>query len=188
MKFFENPSVSAFFGAFFAFLLVLLIDRIRLHKKIKIIPQLVKINIEIANDKIETVSKKLNSLTKDKLLIPSSMMKFAISEIKQIELEVLDRLKPIQKITLDAICHFLNDVDSILDDSDKSIDEYRRVYTTTGIENPLLNEILLKITNNYTDSISMMKRAVFMSDLYLEKRYDDILNTNYEKYDSKVIN
>lgn len=88
MKFFENPSVSAFIGAFSAFMLVLLIDWIRQFKKVGHIPKLVKMNKDIANDKIGVVSQRLNSLTKNKLLVPSSIMNFPTSEIKQIESQV----------------------------------------------------------------------------------------------------
>jgi len=187
MKFFENPSVSAFIGALSAFLLVLLIDWIRKLKRVRIIPQLVKMNIDIVSQKIDAVKNCQNTISKRREFLPTPLMKFSTKDIKKIESEVLDQLKPELKLSLDSICYFLDEIDSMLDDAVKKIYEHQRIKAEKGDKYPLLRELEKQVTNDYNDSISNMKRVIDMSNLFLEKKYDEILNKKYKKEDFNLM-
>lgn len=183
MNFFENPSAAAFIGALSAFLLVLLIDWIRKLKRVQIIPQLVKINITTAYQKIDAVKNCQNTILKRREFLPTPLMKFSTKDIKKIESEVFDQLKPELIISLDSICYFFNEIDSMLDDAVKKIYEHQRIKAEQGEKHPMLPELEKQVQNDYKDSISNMRRVIDMSELFLSKKYGEILSKKYKKED-----
>lgn len=183
INFFNNSSVGAFIGAFSAFLLVMLIDWIRRMQKKKLIARLIEINKDRAQYKIESVNMNQHQMTQNMELDPSPIMHFSIKDIRDIESQVLNQLKVPEKQALDSICYTMSKIDIILDGIIRKIEQTNEIKITKSEQDPLRIDLLTRINYDYNDARVNMKRLIDMSNMYIEGKYQEILDKKYKRED-----
>lgn len=175
MDFFNNPSTAAFVGAFFAFLLVILTDWRRRLRKVHSIYKLIKMNLDVSQRKMEAVKNCQDHIKKNKFL-PTPIMKYPVKDIKNIEMQVLNQLKQDEKFALDTICFHYEEIDKILEGAVNKIEEHQRIKVEQGETPPMINELRKQIATAYDESIKNIQIVNNMSELFIKKRYKQIIN------------
>ncbi|MEK6776515.1 MAG: hypothetical protein AABY87_06500 [bacterium] len=179
---FNNASVSAFFGAFFAFLLVALTDWRRNRRKRKLIVRQLSANNELAAKKQETVKKNLSLLKDHNKATTAPIMRFPVEDIRKLETEVLDLLTVDQKMALDSIIYTYEATDGLLLEI---TDKLHRIEDIQDSGEPILpsNEMVKKLPADYEDAYVNLGRAIDMASLYIKGRYREVLNKKYNRDD-----
>ena len=111
--FFNNASVSAFVGAFAAFLLVALTDIRRAHRKKRTMKDLICDLGDLAQKKIETCRTNLAMIQEDNKFTTAPVMQFPTAPIKHIQLDVLYLLNANEKAGLDGILYWADAIDGL---------------------------------------------------------------------------
>ena len=112
--FFANESVSAFFGAFFAFVLVIITDRCRLYRKRTVLRNVISDNGDHARFKLNSVQRNLELVRAGKIT-PAPIMDFPVLAIQQLQLDVLDILDANQNKAISALLFWMTAIDRQLD-------------------------------------------------------------------------
>lgn len=109
--FFANASVSAFIGAFSAFVLVVITDRRRLYRKRSILRNVVSDNGDLARFKLDFVQRNLEFAAKDQIT-DAPIMAFATSAIQSMQFEVIDVLDANQNQGVSALLYWMSAIDA----------------------------------------------------------------------------
>jgi hypothetical protein len=117
--FFSNSSVSAFLGAFFAFALVIIIDRRRLYRKRTVLRNVISDNGDHARFKLDSVQRNL-ALVNAGQITPAPIMDFPVLAIQQLQLEVTDILSANHNQAISALLYWMTEIDRQLN---KAVDK-----------------------------------------------------------------
>ena len=173
--FLKNPSVAAFIGAFSAFILIIVTDWKRRSRKVNSIYNLIEMNINVSQKKMEAVINCQNHIKKN-MFLPTPIMKYPVKDIKNIEMQVLNQLKQDEKFALDSICFYYESIDNILDGAVNKIEEHQRIKVEQGETPPMINELRKQIATAYDESIKNIQIVNNMSELFIKKKYKQIIN------------
>jgi len=173
INFLDNSSISAFIGALCAFFLVVLNDRRRDNKKLKIIRNEIKITSDHAKNKVETVKMNRSAIQDHNQLIIAPILKFNPSIIRQLSVQILDKFTQEQRQALDAICYTMESIDGLLDSALKRAEHISKI---EGVErNQLCDQLII----DYNDAIVNLNRLIEMSNDFSSKHYKDIITKQY---------
>jgi len=167
--------VGALVGAFAAYLLVVLTDWRRNRRKKKTLVRLIEINQRMAKSKEDAVTATRNALTDSNKMVTSPIIRFSVEDIKRIEADVLDMLGEEEKLTLTALCYLMQETDGVLNDAYARIQkiiELRLEGEEIDGSHPLRAQILI----DYGDALANLKRFRIMADLFIDKKYAEILS------------
>lgn len=114
---FNNASVGAFIGAFFAFLLVAATDLRRRYRYKKLLKFLVSSNLDLAHKKIESVRMNIDLIKEDNKVMGAPFMHFPTQSIKDYQFQVLDLLNANDKQGLDTLIYWMEAIDTLLDEA-----------------------------------------------------------------------
>jgi len=113
-RFFNNQSVGAFFGAFAAFVLVMLNDWRRDLRKVRNLRAEVEMNLADAQAKLETVRSNRSLMREHNQVVPAPILNFNTTLIRSMTADVLSRLSMDQRRALEAVCYFMEATDELL--------------------------------------------------------------------------
>jgi hypothetical protein len=163
-EFFNNASVGAFLGAFFAFSLIIITDRRRLYRKKGVLKNVISDNGDSALFKLDSVQRNIEIINYGRIT-PAPIMAFPVGTILQLQLEVIDILDANQNQAISALLHWMTAIDEQLsnavvkaemiisierrnpDDQEKQhlYDEYRGILE----ESEKNLNFLIKLTQHY---------------------------------------
>jgi hypothetical protein len=192
-QFFNNASVGSFFGAFFAFILVVITDRRRNNIKKKQVIKLIQLNVIIINDKIKRINQHKDNIDKKGHLYPGEMLHFQTEEIRALSLQVIDLFKPNEKLALDSICHHMKSVDDLLDEVNNLVNQFIKLGTEIKKENingktkesleklakinVEIEDIIKTIKTRYEESLINLVNLIKTTEYYIKGEFNKILNT-----------
>ena len=107
---FANASVSAFLGAFSAFVLVIITDRRRLYRKRSVLRNVISDNGDHAKFKVDSVERNLGFVKSGKI-IPAPIMEFPVDTIRALQFEVIDILDANQNQAVSALIYWMTATD-----------------------------------------------------------------------------
>ena len=113
-EFFTNASVSAFVGAFSAFVLVVITDRRRLYRKRTLLRNVVSDNGDHARFKLDAVQRNLE-LVGNGRVSDAPIMKFPVHAIQQLQIEVIDILNANENQSISALLYWMTAIDDQLE-------------------------------------------------------------------------
>lgn len=186
----SNPSVSAFIGAFSAFLFLILLDILRNVWRIKVLRNLLSISDTLARNKYITVEQNLKRIEDKGELLPGSIMEFQIDGIRQ-ELSIVQGiLGSKKKMVIDGMIHRMIGIDNILNENNSKILEYRDMPSATKMINYETGEkkgdaLVLLIIKNFKEALINLEILQKMYSKYIAKKYDDVLTEGFQ--DIKVL-
>ena len=105
-EFFTNASVSAFIGAFSAFVLVIITDRRRLYRKRSVLRNVISDNGDHARFKLDSVQRNMEFVQNGRI-ISAPIMKFPTETIRTLQLEVIDILNANQNQAISALLYWM---------------------------------------------------------------------------------
>lgn len=175
-KLFNNQSVSAFLGAFAAFVLVVLNDRRRERRKVRNVRAEIEVNLSNAQAKLETVRRNRTFMREHNRVTPAPILRFNVQLIRQLAAEVLDRLTIDQRRALDALCYTMEATDNLLDEAFQhaksisgAVDQAERIATAE------------RLLVDLADAIVNLKRLIEMCGNYIAARYSVIVTKQYDR-------
>lgn len=145
MEIFSNPTVSAFFGALFAFLLVAATDWRRRRRTKRLLTYLVSDNIDHARAKIEAVRTDIALIKEDNKITGAQCIRFPTESIKQCQHDVLDMLNANEKQALDALVFWMEAIDELISNAitiANKVVSLIRLDASNAEKMPLLEEYL----------------------------------------------
>ncbi len=175
-RFFNNQSVSAFLGAFAAFVLVVLNDRRRDRKKVRNLRAEVEMNLAHAKGKLETVRGNRALMREHNRVMPAPILKFNVALIRQLATEVLDRLSLNQRRAIEALCYTMEATDGLLEEAYASA---KRLSGVLGQADRMATAERLLV--DFGDAIVNLKRLIEMCDHYVNERYKVIVTKQYDR-------
>lgn len=186
--FFGHPAVTAFLGAFFALLLVMVIDRIRRLKKRTLLRRLVIINRRLVERKVEAIEM-IQKVYKEKhRVIPATLMPFAIKEIVSLQTDVVDLLSDNEKVAIDTICYFMEAIDKEVQGNVELINRLIEIQPKLENEQELEPEAInlyQRVGYGYVDILVNLGRLAEMIDMFEAGDYEGILNKKYRTGDGE---
>ncbi|MBN1328491.1 MAG: hypothetical protein JXA54_03355 [Candidatus Heimdallarchaeota archaeon] len=175
---FNNASVSAFFGAFFAFILVYLNDKRRLIRKKKLLYRQIDVNKQQADLKRKTIRQNRNDLSVNNIIQPAPIFNFQVTLLKAFEMETLDLFKDNELIAFEGICFYLEATDGILNE----VYEYSvkiKELVNQGLSLESDSDEMIKHKNNllrlFNEAEANLVIIDKMCNSFLKKNYDEIL-------------
>lgn len=148
MEFFSNPTVSAFFGALFAFLLVTATDWRRRRRTKRLLTYLVSDNIDHARAKIESVRTNLALIKEDNKITGAPFIHFPTESIKQYQHDILDILNANEKQALDALVFWMEAIDELISSATEKANQIKSL-----IRHDASNEEKALLVNEFIDSL-----------------------------------
>jgi hypothetical protein len=175
-RFFNNQSVGAFFGAFAAFLLVVLNDWRRDRKKVRNLRAEVEMNLGHAKGKLEAVRRNRSLMREHNRVMPAPIIKFNTVLIRQLTAQILDLLTLDQRRAVEALCYTMEATDGLLEEA------YGRAKQLSGVLTPadriyIADQLLI----DYADALVNLKRLIEMCDKYLGGYYGNILTKQFDR-------
>ena len=177
LDFLNNASIGAFIGALSAFSLVVLNDWRRDFRKLKLIKNEIEVTSTHASNKVEVVQKKLEKIVNQEKIDISNILKFSPNIIRQLTVQVLDKLSQEQRQSIDAICYLMESTDDLIGSTIITTEKFYKM-TDDEIEN-----LKFELNSDYEDIIVNLKRLVEMCDNYCSKKYRIIITKNYKRED-----
>ena len=147
-EFLNNNSLAAFFGAFSAFMLVILNDRRRDRRTVKTINNEIEMNREHAKGKRETLKSNRAALKEHNKVVPAPIMRFSADLVRQLAPGVLHLFSPDQRRAIDALCYTMEAIDDLLSETIKIAEKFRGEFR--DIERPAATD---KLLSYYDDGI-----------------------------------
>ena len=117
MDIFNNPSVAAFIGALFAFLLVSATDLRRRYRIRNLLSYLISDNLDHARSKLEAIRTNIALIKEDNKITGAPFMRFPTQSIKDYQFQVLDILDANQKQGLDALIYWMEAIDDLISEA-----------------------------------------------------------------------
>jgi hypothetical protein len=175
IEFFNNASVSAFFGAFAAFLLVVVNDWWRERRKVKMLRAEIQLNRSIAIDKTET-ARKMRSLIRDHNEITSApVLRFNTQFTRQLAAETLHHLTLDQRRSIEALCYTMEAIDDLIADTQEIAKRF-----CGPLEHEDRMQLAQTAITNWGDVIANLKRFADMSQLHLTGKYLELTQKTYD--------
>lgn len=153
MDIFSNPTVSAFFGALFAFLLVAATDWRRRRRTKSLLTYLVSDNIDLARSKLEAAKTNIALLQEDGEITAAPFMRFSTQSIKEYQHEILGMLNANEKQGLEVLIFRMEAIDGL---TDKATTKAKEIIDCKG-RNGIDEEISL-LCDEYRDSLEMLEK------------------------------
>jgi hypothetical protein len=125
MEMLSNPTVSAFFGALFAFLLVAATDWRRRRRTKRLLTYLVSDNIDHARHNIESVKTNIALLKKDNKITGAPFIRFPTESIKQYQHDILDMFNANEKQALDALVFWMEAIEDLISNATEKANEIK---------------------------------------------------------------
>jgi hypothetical protein len=174
----NNASVSAFIGAFVAFILVILTDARRRRRKLHQLRILIADCREHAVRKLETVKTNLEMLRENRF-VPAPIMRFPVDSIRQLRPEVIDLIKSDENRSIDALFYWMEAIDGILDEAYEESRELVRVVEANGPnqERTRRGEKMLRL---YSEAEKNLGYLTLMFESFASRKYDAILHLRHE--------
>lgn len=170
--FFNNQSVGAFIGAFFAFLLVWATDKRRTTKRISGIQSEFKMNLSMAKKKLVMIQEAISLIENENKFRAAPIVKFNTDYIKKLALDHLDDLGQDQRQAIEAGCYLMNAVDGVLDNC------YVLSRNLTGVlsqADRLMNKQAILI--EYKVAEDNINGVIEICGLYINKKYNQIVSS-----------
>jgi hypothetical protein len=174
----NNASVSAFLGAFVAFILVILTDARRRRRKLRQLRILINDNGEHASRKLQTVQTNLAMLRENRF-VRAPVMKFPVDSLRQLRPEVIDLIKSEENRSIDALLYWMEATDGLLDEAYQESRELTRLAEAGGPndERARRGERMLRL---YTEAEKNLGHLSGMFKGFASRRFDTILNLRHE--------
>lgn len=144
-----NASVSAFVGAFAAFVLVVANDWRRRRRKKKLLTFLVDDARTLARDKRQSVESRIE-LTQENKFSDAPMMKFQSAALSNHHHEVMDMLDANENQGLSAIIYWMESIDGLIEEARRSARLLRHLEETGAPDKQKMAEIA-RILSYYMD-------------------------------------
>ncbi len=177
-EFLNNQSVGAAVGAFAAFLLVALTDWRRERRKVKTLRAEVEANRADAVAKLETARRMRALLREHNKVEPAPVLRFNTALSRQLAAEVRHRLSGDQRRATEGLCYTMEAIDELLNEA-RSVAQ--RFTGPMGHAERLSAASYLEVT--WADIVTNLKRLIEMSDLYLSRRFKELVNKQYNAAD-----
>ena len=175
-NFFNNQSVGAFIGAFSAFALVVLNDRLRDARKVKNISSEIEMNLAHAKGKLDSVRSNRTLMKEQNRVMAAPILKFNIMLIRQLAAEVLSQLSLDQRRAIEALCYRMEATAEILDEA---------YLLTKKFSEPLGKSDHIntskRLLANYSDAIVNLKLLAEMCENYVTGNYAVIVTKQYTR-------
>ncbi len=167
---FNNPSISALFGAFAAFILVFITDHIREVRKKNSLLRLIYSSLDLIDKKIETSRSNIEQAQRGSVS-PAPIMKFPAEQIERKSFEVIEKLN-IQEIhSVNIICYWMTSIDWIFDRIHKSIvPKLKENHGNVDVEKKLIEEIITE----FEDAVINLETLRKMTNLFKQRDYEEI--------------
>ncbi|MDD3937047.1 hypothetical protein [Rhodoferax sp.] len=111
---FNNATVAAFFGAFFAFLLVVATDLRRRYLVRTLLTRNIASAKDLAEAKLQTVVTNIALVREDNRITAAPIMEFPLRAIEEQKLQVLDLLTSSQSQALEALLYWMRAIDDLI--------------------------------------------------------------------------
>ncbi|WP_415905396.1 hypothetical protein ACMXYW_04665 [Neptuniibacter sp. QD48_55] len=135
---FDNASVSAFIGAFSAFLLVVITDRRRLYRRRSILKNVISDNGELARFKLDSVERNLKLVAQGQIS-DAPIMAFPTSAVQGLQFEVVDVLDANQNQGVSVLLYWMSSIDAQI----KTAEEKAAKVKTLQLREPESKEKLI---------------------------------------------
>lgn len=172
----ENPSVSAFVGAFSAFMLVVLANRIRQGSDKNLLNCLISDTADLARKKIESVQLNLKDLDENGRVSKAGFMPFKTNHIEHILLKVLIRLSANEKQAADAIIYWSQAIDNQLDELSATAWQAILQFKETG-KSPEVEAILKEYREEASLSIRNMEIIIEYCESYVSGKPHEVVES-----------
>ncbi|QYJ95038.1 hypothetical protein [Shewanella spartinae] len=172
----KNPSVSAFVGAFSAFMLVVVADWFRRGNDKNLLSCLISDTADHARKKIESVQINLNDLNNNGRLSKAAFMPFKTSHIDHVLLKVLTRLSANEKQAADAIVYWAEATDNQLDELAETAWSAIQQLKETG-KGPEVEAILSEYRSEAKLAIRNMEIIIQYCESYVSGRPHEVVES-----------
>ena len=174
----NNASVSAFIGAFVAFILVIFTDARRRRRKLSQLRILVGDNREHALRKLETVKTNADMLRENRF-VPAPIMRFPVDSIRQLRPEVIDLIKSDENRSIDALLYWMEAIDGLLDEAYAESRELIRLVQSNGSnqERVRRGEKMLQL---YSEAEKNLGYLAAMLGHFCSRKFTAILDMRHE--------
>ncbi|SRR5258706_10521269 len=172
----DNKSAAAFLGALFGFLLVIVNDWRRERRKVGHIRTEIELNQVVARNKLETVRGN-RAMIRDNRITAAPILKFSSGLIRQMAAEVLSRLTPDQRRSLEALCYRMEAIDELL--ADAYIDA-KKFEPPSELSEEQRQAFGKRLIDKFGDAIVNLKILDGMAAHYLNGHYTEIVATRYD--------
>ena len=110
----NNASVAAFFGAFFAFLLVVISNWLRRRHLKSILTALISDNLDHTRHKRDSVRSNIEFVKEEGRITDAPHMRFPVGHIRDHQIQVLDLLSAAQNQSLHTLLFWMESIDDLL--------------------------------------------------------------------------
>lgn len=173
--FFNNQSISAFLGAFSAFILVAANDWRRERRKIKTLRAEIEVNLADAKAKLETARRMRALMREQNSVMPAPVLRFNTKFTRQLASEILHHLSINQRRAVEGLCYTMESIDELVSESVESA----KLFTGPMGQAERLS-IAEHLLVNWSDIIANLKRLIEMCEHYLAGRYEQLVNKQYD--------
>ncbi len=182
--FFSNASVAAFWGAFFAFLLVVINDwRRRLGKK-RTLRDLIIDSQSLAKDLIHTHEQKKEATNQGKFY-GGPTMTFQVDDIQGVKGSILGMIPPIELRAVNAICYLMSAINYLINKSNAYVERIQEDSPVLDKETreSLIIDMSRLIVVYYKDILDNLRRLIDVLELYNSGEFHQILDKGYRRAD-----
>ncbi len=169
-------SIAASFGAFVAFILVILNDWRRERKKVRHIRAEIEMNLSLARGKLETVCSNRDLMRESNRVIAVPIIKFNTILIRQLCADVLDHLSLDQRRSIEAICYGLEATDGILEEIRKRAELFSGAMGHAD-RHFTADRLLVDLA----DALVNLKRLIEQCENYHKGKYTIIVTKEYHR-------
>ncbi len=170
----DNGSVSAFLGAFFAFLLVVATDRRRAKRKVRAIAAEIELNIALSSVKIDALRGMRADLKGRSAVHGLPLLRFNTAQIRQLTSDVVDELTSEQRQCIEALCYMMEETDNLISSAQSLAG-----LLTSAQPQEFIELSVPRLETLYQASIANLKRFNDMGALYVGKKYRELISRKY---------
>jgi hypothetical protein len=184
LKYLNNATISAFFGALSAYFLVQFTDVRRIKRKQRLIYQQMSGNGDLALDKIQMIKKNL-TMADDGKIDAAPIMKFSTEDILLLKRDALDKMSTEEKRALDALCYTMEATDQLLIEAEDKAEEIE-VRLKKSAQNKDYKDMTVavrEIRTHWNDALRNLRRFRKMNNWFLNKEYKELLNARFKPED-----
>ena len=175
IDFLNSSSVSAFLGAFAAFLLVVVNDWWRERRKVKTLRAEIEVNRSIALDKLDTARRMRSRIREHNEITPAPVLRFNTQFTRQLAAETLHLLSLDQRRAVEGLCYTMEAIDDLIGDTQEIAQKFG---SPLGQADRVLSAEA--VVSNWGDVIANLKRLMEMCDMYLGGKYADLTRKTYD--------
>lgn len=174
-NFLNNASVAAFFGAFFAFLLVMASSWLKRKQLKSTLTALIADNLDQARLKRKAVQANIQLVQEDGSVTDAPFMRFPVAHIREYQVQVLELLTAAQNQSIHALLFWMEQIDDLLSSATTKAAELKSL-----LRSGVSNEQQKGVAEQYLELMRASERNLGylcqLCEYFVDRRPDKILD------------